>query len=239
MQILVGLENGMDGRPLAWALEHPGCYAFGEDSSSAVVNMATAFLQYKAWITHHARESWLVNVQDVDIKLAEVWDVYNIDSDYNTVVNAGYEVNAWFRYDWKPLTRLEVRRALQILSFSRKDLLELIKPVPAEELDRKYPNERWSIRGVLGHIANAEHWYMQRLDLAGVERRELPEDVFERLRVVRERLEQVLPAQEGIDLVRGKDGEFWSPRKLLRRAAWHERDHIEHIQKLLALSLNR
>lgn len=239
MQILVGLENGMDGRPLAWALEHPGCYAFGEDSSSAVVNMATAFLQYKAWIAHHARESWLVNVQDVDIKLAEVWDVYNIDSDYNTVVNAGYEVNAWFRYDWKPLTRLEVRRALQILSFSRKDLLELIKPVPAEELDRKYPNERWSIRGVLGHIANAEHWYMQRLDLAGVERRELPEDVFERLRVVRERLEQVLPAQEGIDLVHGKDGEFWSPRKMLRRAAWHERDHIEHIQKLLALSLNR
>jgi len=239
MQILVGLENGMDGRPLAWALEHPGCYAFGEDSSSAVVNMATAFLQYKAWITHHARESWLVNVQDVDIKLAEVWDVYNIDSDYNTVVNAGYEVNAWFRYDWKPLTRLEVRRALQILSFSRKDLLELIKPVPAEELDRKYPNERWSIRGVLGHIANAEHWYMQRLDLAGVERRELPEDIFERLRVVRERLELVLPAQEGIDLVRGKDGEFWSPRKLLRRAAWHERDHIEHIQKLLSLSLNR
>jgi len=238
MQILVGLENGMDGRPLAWALEHPGCYAFGEDSSSAVVNMATAFLQYKAWIAHHARESWLVNVQDVDIKLAEVWDVYNIDSDYNTIVNAGYEVNAWFRYDWKPLTRLEVRRALQILSFSRKDLLELIKPVPAEELDRKYPNERWSIRGVLGHIANAEHWYMQRLDLAGVERRELPEDIFERMRVVRERLEQVLPAQEGIDLVHGKDGEFWSPRKLLRRAAWHERDHIEHIQKLLALSLN-
>jgi len=238
MRILVGLENGMDGRPLAWALDHPGCYAFGEDSSSAVVNMAPAFLQYKAWIAHHTAESWLAAVQDVDIKLAEVWDVYNIDGDYNTVVNAGYEVNAWFRNDWKPLTRLEVRRGLQILSFSRTDLQESIKEIPAEELDRKYPNERWSIRGVLGHIANAEHWYVHRLGLTGVERRELPEDIFERLAVVRERLEQVLPAQEGIDLVRGKDGEFWSPRKMLRRAAWHERDHIGHIRKLLALSSN-
>jgi hypothetical protein len=31
----------------------------------------------------------------------------------------------------------------------------------------------------------------------------------------------------------GTDGEFWSPRKLLRRAVWHERDHTEHIRKLL------
>lgn len=26
---------------------------------------------------------------------------------------------------------------------------------------------------------------------------------------------------------------FWSPRKLLRRALWHERDHTEHIRKVL------
>ena len=29
------------------------------------------------------------------------------------------------------------------------------------------------------------------------------------------------------------DGEIWSPRKLLRRALWHELDHIGHIYKLL------
>jgi hypothetical protein len=31
------------------------------------------------------------------------------------------------------------------------------------------------------------------------------------------------------------DGEFWSPRKALRRALWHERDHIDHINKLIAM----
>jgi hypothetical protein len=31
----------------------------------------------------------------------------------------------------------------------------------------------------------------------------------------------------------GVEGEMWSPRKVLRRAVWHERDHTEHIRKLL------
>jgi hypothetical protein len=37
----------------------------------------------------------------------------------------------------------------------------------------------------------------------------------------------------GDRLVTGKDGTFWSPRKVLRRAAWHEVDHINHIFRLL------
>ncbi len=54
------------------------------------------------------------------------------------------------------------------------------------------------------------------------------------LALVRSRLEQALPGLEGVEMVRGRSGELWSPRKMLRRAAWHERDHIEHIGKLLA-----
>ncbi len=32
-----------------------------------------------------------------------------------------------------------------------------------------------------------------------------------------------------------KQGEFWSPRKLLRRAIWHELDHVGHIANLTVL----
>ena len=49
---------------------------------------------------------------------------------------------------------------------------------------------------------------------------------------MRERLEQVLPGLAGNSQVRGVDGELWSPRKLLRYALWHERDHVRHIYKL-------
>ena len=234
MQILTGLENGMDGRYLAWALEHPGGYAYGADSTSAVGNMVAAFEIYKEWVSRHTGESWLASIHEVEVHLDEVWDSYNIDDEYNTISSGGYEVNAWFRYDWKPLTGLEIQRGLKVLSFSRADLLPMVQRLADEVLDRTYPGERWSIRGVLRHIANAEHWYMDRLNLAGIERSGLPEDVCERLALVRSRLEQILPTLEGVDLVRGRAGEFWSPRKMLRRSAWHELDHIEHIGKLLA-----
>jgi hypothetical protein len=46
---------------------------------------------------------------------------------------------------------------------------------------------------------------------------------------------ETLPGLEGLADVCGVEGEFWSPRKLLRRAAWHERDHIQHIQRLMTL----
>jgi len=45
----------------------------------------------------------------------------------------------------------------------------------------------------------------------------------------------VLPDLAGSSQVLGVNGEFWSPRKVLRRAAWHEIDHIEHIFKLIAM----
>lgn len=235
MRLLVELENGMDGRPLAWALEHPGCYAFGSDSGDAVNNMAAAFMAYQAWIERHTADSWLRDIRDVEVHLSEVWDGYNIDENYDTIGEGGYEVNAWFRHDWKPLTRVEIQRGLQLLRFSRADLLPMVQHLPEAVLDQKYPGERWSIRGVLRHIANAEHWFLDRLELANTGGRgSLPEDGFERLASVRAQLEQILPTMEGVNLVRGKDGEFWSPRKLLRRTIWHELDHIEHIGKLLA-----
>jgi len=230
------LENGADGRPLAWALDFPGCFAYGTGGSEAVINMAPAFVAFKNWVASHTRESWLTDIHDVDVRLTEVWEVYNIDADYNVTADGDYEVNAWFRHDWKPLTRVDVRRGQQILKFARADLLETVQALPAEILDRTYPQERWSIRGVLGHIAKAEWWYLDRLEQAGSPRSSLPQDTFEQLAAVRTQLEKILPELEGVELVRGVQGEIWSPRKLLRRAIWHELDHIEHIRKLLARS---
>lgn len=235
MQLNVGLENGADGRPLAWALDFPGCFAYGADSSEAVINMAPAFVAFKSWVASHTRESWLKDIHDVDVRLTEVWEVYNIDADYNATSDGDYEVNAWFRHDWKPLTRVDVRRGQQILNYARADLIELVQALPAEILDRTYPQERWSIRGVLGHIAKAELWYMDRLEQAGGLRSRLPQDAFEQLAAVRTQLEKILPDLEGVEMVRGVQGEIWSPRKLLRRAIWHELDHIEHINKMLTM----
>ncbi len=223
---------------MAWALEYPGCFAYGVDSSAAIVNIATAFLIYKGWIGRHAPTSWLADVRDVDVRLSEVFEAYEINSDFEVVAHGDRRINAWFRHDWLPLTRLEVKRGLQVLDFARVDLFNLVINLPDEVLDRAYPDERWTIREVLSHLAGAEWWYLDRLGLAGIARRDLPEDAFERLGVVRRRTVEVLNAAEGSPQVVGVEGEFWSARKLLRRAVWHELDHLEHIQKLLALPVS-
>lgn len=232
MHIRIGLENGDENRSVAWALDFPGCFAYGADSSEALVRVVPAYLAYRSWIRHHGGLPGLPEDRELDLKLVESWNVYWIDEDFEKGPGKPYAVNAWFHEDWKPLTRAEGRRAAALLQWAREDLLAALAGLTAAELDAERPGERWSIRGITRHVANAEWWYLERLGLAGVERAALPEDVLERLAAVRARLLHVLPDLEGLDLVVGRNGEFWSPRKLIRRALWHERDHTDHILKL-------
>ena len=222
MHIRIGLENGDENRSVAWALDFPGCFAYGADSSEALVRVVPAYLAYRSWIRHHGGLPGLPEDRELDLKLVESWNVYWIDEDFEKGPGKPYAVNAWFHEDWKPLTRAEGRRAAALLKWAREDLLAALAGLTAAELDAERPGERWSIRGIARHVANAEWWYLERLGLAGVERAALPEDVLERLAAVRARLLHVLPDLEGLDLVVGRNGEFWSPRKLIRRALWHE-----------------
>ncbi len=230
MIIRIGLENNFEGRSLAWALDFPGAFAYGADESDALLALPRALVQYENWANQHAGQPW-VEVGDFDLRLVETFRDYTINRDYEEA-GEGYEVNAWFRDDWRPLNEDEIRRGLALLAWSRADLLAITAELPAEKLDVAYPGERWGIRGILNHIAVAEWWYLDRLGLAQ-RRDELPRQTFERLDAVRRRLQDALPGLAGSRQVLGVDGEFWSPRKLLRRAIWHEMDHIAHIIKLL------
>lgn len=230
MRIRIGVENNQQGRSLAWALDFPGAFAYGGDGGEAILNLPRKLIEYQEWANRHAGYP-LIRIGDFDLHLEDTWDVYSIDEHYE-LSDDGYEVNAWFRDDWRPLAADEIERGLMLLRWSRHDLLAIAGELPDAKLDAEYENERWSIRGILNHIAAAEWWYMDRLGLA-MDRSELPKEVFPRLALARSRLEQVLPTLDGSGQVLGVDGEFWSPRKLLRRALWHELDHIVHITHLL------
>jgi hypothetical protein len=229
----IGLENNTEGRSQAWVLGHPGCFAYGADGSEALHAVPKAIQDYRQWIKAHTSESWLIGneADQSENRLDETWDCYSINSDYE-LVQEGYEVNAWFRHDWIPLSAEDIRRGLLLLSWGREELLKVSGSLSKETLDRTYPKERWSIAGILKHIGGAEWWYLDRLELAFLER-DVPDDPFQRLEKVRSYLVEILPGLAGSTKVIGIDGEFWSPRKLLRRAVWHEYDHIAHIRKLL------
>jgi len=231
MLISIGLELNNEGRALAWALDFPGCFAYGQNGPEATIALARALVAYENWIARHAGPDWLV-LGDFDLRIVDTWEVYTINDQYELEEGA-YAVNAWFKQDWKPVSGQEVERGLDLLRWSREDLLRTVVNLNDEQLDRSYPGQRWSIRGILKHVANAEWWYLDRLNLVEGGRERLPVDLYERLTWVREQLEAALPRLIGAERVLGKEGEFWSPRKLLRRVLWHEIDHREHILQLI------
>jgi len=227
----VGVENNNDGRSIAWALEHPGCFAYGANASAACLNLETAIQKYATWIMRNQTNTWL-NFDEVEIIPEETFEVYSINDDLDKVETEGYYVESFFRHDWKPLKREEVEHGIDMLYWTRDELLKTVSRLSAEKLAATYPVERWSISGILGHICGAERWYLDRLGLAFPEQ-ELSKEPMLCLKQSRDLLIHTLPKLIGVSQVVGRDGEFWSPRKVLRRALWHEMDHIGHIKKLI------
>lgn len=234
MIVRVGIENNNDNRSIAWALEHPGCFAYGRDGEEARANMTGAVQDYAAWIRQHGMP-WM-DGEPVEITVEETFDAYVVHHEPDGAGDAAqdYMVESFFVYDAEPLSGTEVERALKLLDCGRRDLLEAVKGLSAEQLNEKRPGERWSINGILNHVAGSEWWYQERLGMRFPDREDdLPPDPLEALELVRTHFTSVLPRQTGVHSVLEVDGEMWSPRKMLRRAAWHERDHTQHIRKLL------
>lgn len=229
----IGIENNNEGyRTIAWVLVHPGCYTYGKDDESALTALPASIRDYAAWIAKHEPQPWLT-VDEIELHIEETWTDYSINESFDRDEESDhYMVDAWFQHDWKPLTATDIENGLKLLTWSRADLLKTVDGLSAEKLNQAHPGERWSINGILKHIGGAECWYLDRLDLA-LPREQIPSEPFARLEVSRGQLNEVLPTLEGVNKVLGVDGEFWSPRKMLRRALWHERDHTEHIHKLL------
>jgi hypothetical protein len=240
MPFRVGLENHNDDRSIAWALEHPGCFAYGTDGPDALANFPRAARDYAFWVRRHGG-AWLADQvssegagrQPVLIH-EETFDVYFVDANFERKPGKPGMVESFFGYDWKPLTATDIEHALKLLEWSRADLLGLVRGLNPDDLCRKPAGERWDINGILKHIGGAEWWYQERIGhpFPGKES-DLASDPFQRLQATRAHFRDLLPQLEGLNHVVGLDGEFWSPRKVLRRAAWHERDHTEHVRKLL------
>ena len=229
MDFRVGLENNVEGRSLAWVLGYPGCFVYGPDGKSALESTSVAIREYEQWIKDQGYEPWF-DCDTIEIHLEETWEVYAINKQYE-IVEEGYDVEAWFQHDWKPLTENEIERGIQLLNWTRRELLFSIKDMSPQDLEQSFPGERWNYEGILKHVAGAEWWYLDRLGLA-FPQQQMPPETFDRLEMVRGYFLETLSKLANSRQVVGTDGEFWSPRKMLRRAVWHERDHIGHILKL-------
>ena len=227
----VGMENNNEGfRSIAWALEHPGCFAYGQESDRALESLAASIHEYHDWIAGH-EPPWF-EAQDPELILEETFTDFEINATFDVVAKGEYAVEPFFQYEWKPLGDEEIGHGLKLLAWGREELLQLLTRLNPEQWKLRKEGERWDIAGIVNHVGGAEWWYLDRLGLA-FPRAEVPPEPLERLEKVRQLFNSCLPQLVKVNQVVGIDGELWSPRKVLRRAAWHERDHFAHIRKLL------
>jgi len=232
LHIRIGLENNIEGRTLAWALDYPGCFAYGSDEAEAMIRLPSALLSYEVWIKDHTEDPW-VDFEDLDLRVVDRFDTFRIGEDYRpTPPGQGYEINAWFVDDWRPLTSEEIEQALKVFRWQREELLAGLTTLDPVILEMERPGQRWNIWGIVKHIANAELWYLSRLGLTDLHYQQLETDPLNRLAQTETLIEKIFPTFADVVNVTGIEGEFWSYRKILRRTLWHQRDHIEHIKEL-------
>jgi len=225
MLVKIGCENGFVEKSIAWVFDHPGCFAYGSDDKEAILRVPQALVGYQEWLGKHTDESWLTDLGDFDVRLVEALEK----------PGDGSPSRDWFLFDAQPLTPLEVEHALKVLSWSRADLLDIVQSFSDKELDQAFESEQWSIRGIVEHIAYAETRYLDHIGQAGDIKERLDKDVFGRIQQVRNRTNEVLPLLAENAEIYEEGDVIWSGRKFIRRAAWHEMDHIGHIIKLMML----
>ncbi len=180
----LGVEDIEPNHWVAWVLELPGCYSKARNREDAIANAPSTIDQYFEWLASHGCETARPPGR-TEVEIGESWTSFLSKGDYI--------VNAFFEDDRRPLSSDDVEHTLMLLEFTRDDLLQVVQQISPERLDKPIEGEvQGSIRGVLKHIATAERWYFDRLNLA-FDRKEMPDDVMDMLVKMRAYTRHKLP----------------------------------------------
>ncbi len=157
------------------------------------------------------------------------------------------DTEATFPPDLEPLDDSYLSYALGCARASRRTLLELLERMGPAGLDWRPAEGKRTIGEVVGHLADAEAFYIVRLPdpdpvRSGAELwehyagRDLGLGPALRLARTRELVLERLGRLSDDDRRKTVEarGETWTARKVLRRLAWHERYHTRQIENWLA-----
>jgi predicted RNase H-like HicB family nuclease len=232
-EIFACLEVGPGGAGI-FLPQLPGCWIFGKTKESARRKIHWAIGGWCRWARGHGEKlSW--TAEEISVIESELLTVT-----YNPVQAGKPEPLFWSEV--QTVGPEDIRWAKRLMAYAREDLLRLVEDLRPEALDWQPPDHPRSIRNCLDHIARVEWWYLTRLEVELSE--ELPEDVFELLRVTREMVWHgldELPAEKYGGVFQPKkyvssEGticNLWTARKVLRRFVDHERLHTRYIVKVL------
>jgi hypothetical protein len=219
-----------------WVFDLPGCQTVGPDRDAALALLHVVIAEHLSWLDGHGEVTR--DAFPFEVKVIEEVNVAELD------VGGG---EFCFADDLRPATPNDVERTIRRLGFARKDLIELVRPLPDTVLDWVPPPsalriDDWapevrSIRAILQHVAGADGYYARNVgstpwpELTDSDRTDLfsqRQRAITRLRALteddRSRLFKHRPGPE----------EHWTVRKALRRFIAHERFHTREIEQRLA-----
>jgi len=187
----IGEGTLSEGGPLAHIPALPGCAARGRTREETLSKLKELLGDYLALFGKEDK-SLPASVADVELDVEETEAIT-------------------FPEDKEPLKPKEAGRLLRKMELSRQALLDRVSGLSEEALAWKADEESWPIKQIIEHIANAEWWYIQRLQ-------NWPRDPFERLGAIHRhtitRLSSLVG--EALNQVTAHYNREWTPRKILR-----------------------
>jgi predicted RNase H-like HicB family nuclease len=218
MRFVVYIEVEEDGSAMAHVPALPGCVSTGLSQEIALARLPQSITDYYRWLKAHG-EQVPDQIDPIELEVAGV------------SADAGHPGDAasFFPSDRSALSEQEVATLLRLMTYSRRDLLELVTGLGPEVMAWKArtedEKEAWDIDDILEHIAGAERFYTTRLstDVLGM--------LQESRTAAMERLSHLSEGE--MSRVVEHAGELWSARKVFRRLLEHEREHVRHVQQVL------
>lgn len=215
-----------------------GCNRTARNRQRVLLKIREEISIYAQWLKDHGERIKPVHPDQIRLVVKE--EVHGQDP----WIAGG--TNALFTPELQMATLSEIKKCMQRMSWNREDLLSLIQGLPKSVIKKCPSEEPRSIANTTSHIADAELWYISRLnrDMRN-ESRLLPKEPFERLGKAREITCQALlsltpeerrnvyiptiwcsPRQKLLK-------ERWTAKKVLRRLLEHEKQHAQYIKRLL------
>ena len=244
MKLTAALETGTTGLWYGRIAEFLGTHVRASTRDGVLDELQSELQYHLGWMRRHGDEP--PQVRGLKLVVGEE------ASGMGQLGESGGEV-ALFRYDVKPVPGRLLNDCIRWMGYNRADLLAQVRDLPAEAMAYTPPGKGRNITQILGHVCNAEEWYVSRLgpeadavyeSSLGVSVKEadaLP--VSERLGVVRsgcvETLRQLVPHKGDQVFTRAQytsyPDERWTAHKVLRRFLEHEREHIYNIRGYLGV----
>ena len=238
MKFGAAIETGNTGLWYGRLLGLPGTHARAGSLDELLNELKQETAYHDMWLRRHGEPA--INLDDVTVEIVEFVD------DVELLGESGGMV-ALFESDLEQPTESHIQQCIKYMSYQRIDLLKLISGLSPEQLNHTPPSKKRNIIQILGHICNAEEWYISRLGPEAEKTYEqnlgitveqadkLPID--ERMKLVRascvKMLQEVIPEKKGV-FTRAEytsyPEEQWTAGKVLRRFLEHEREHICNIR---------